>query len=272
MDISNVYQQFDGIICITLEHATERQIRFENDMKRLNVPFEFLKVPKSKYNGKYGCLHTHIIVANMALEHEWNNVLVFEDDAYPTSLYDDKIMWEVVRFMNEHKSWDRISLGYCPYAQIKSLYTNSVIEICSHFVGFVQYLLQPCVHGYPNLCKMPHLLTHAYVLSRSGMKKVIEDGEVQLSKKQDCPHLDKWMNYILPNTYITTKAIFDQHWSLPTYNVTNDTLFEGMWRKVQHWMEVYQLMVFMSQLRTYRIYWMLSIFIIIIAIIIYRSK
>jgi glycosyl transferase family 25 len=70
----------DKVVYINLDHRTDRN----EHMKRVTETFgdkvtRFSAIKMN--NGAFGCSASHIMVLKMAIENNWNNILIMEDDA-----------------------------------------------------------------------------------------------------------------------------------------------------------------------------------------------
>ena len=140
--------KFDSIVCINLY---ERNDRMEECLK----VFEKLKIPGIKrfhrhVDGKRGCHESHLSVIKEAYDEGCRNVLIFEDDIMPSPEYSEKYIIEAGKFVNNNKNWDIFYLGHQPNVFFSE---STVVE--------------------NNIMKCFSTLTHAYVLSRKFMKKIM---------------------------------------------------------------------------------------------------
>lgn len=151
--MNNIYENFDAIYCISLTTTPEKLAKAKPLFKCLG--FEHLVnyyiTEKSKYGGIYGCFESHVnIMKRCYSDPNCNHVLIFEDDVIKGSFYNEKYIQNTINFVNNNKDWDVLKLGaptlFPPIA-------------CNRKIG---------------ICKGYSLGTHAYLVSRKGMKKHID--------------------------------------------------------------------------------------------------
>lgn len=157
MNISNPYKFFGDIVCINLLERDDRYFKAKKLFENLNIPIRFHRVNKDKENTERGCYTSHMSVIKDAYYKGKNNVLIFEDDAMPTDLYDIEKVFEAVKFMNNNKDWDFFFFGYCHY----------VFNLCLSNIKKID--------GYKNIVKINGLCCHAYCVNRKMMKYLVEN-------------------------------------------------------------------------------------------------
>lgn len=142
------WNNFDEIVCICLESRNDRFIEQKKIFDNAGIPVSFYRPKKHKNGGVQGCFESHINVITDCYNRGLNNVLIFEDDATPTSYFTPDSMNECCSFMNTNSDWDLLFLG----SNVKS---GNGIENTS----------------FPHIYKSRFLNAHAYVVSRKGMEK-----------------------------------------------------------------------------------------------------
>ena len=143
-----VWNQFDEIVCICLASRNDRYIEQKEIFDKAGIPVSFYRPKKHKNGGVQGCFESHISVITDSYNKGLNNVLIFEDDATPSSEFNIKNMMECISFMKTNSDWDLLFLG----SNVKSGYKTE--DTTS-----------------PNIFKSRFLNAHAYVVSRKGMEK-----------------------------------------------------------------------------------------------------
>lgn len=146
----SVWTYFDKIYCINLLTRDDRYEAACKVFDKLDIPVEFHRVHKHPNGGVQGCFESHIEVIRKAYRENAQTVVIFEDDAIPSSNYDVKLLEIAVRFMKFNDTWDIFYLG--PTPEIRRHRTKGTL--------------------YPNVYKIHSLTTHAYVISRRMMKKM----------------------------------------------------------------------------------------------------
>jgi GR25 family glycosyltransferase involved in LPS biosynthesis len=111
-----LFDRFDKVYCISLEHRDDRKISFVSQVKKHNLGnFEFYKAvngneihnPYFLNNGAYGLILTNIEILNDCVKNNYKKVLILEDDCYFTD--DVKNIDEFFNFLPD--DWDMFYLG-----------------------------------------------------------------------------------------------------------------------------------------------------------------
>lgn len=78
----NFYDYIDKIIYINLNNRTDRKIELEEIFVKYEIPKDkIIRLPATKHKyGNIGCYQSHISALNMAIENNYKNVLILEDD------------------------------------------------------------------------------------------------------------------------------------------------------------------------------------------------
>ncbi|WP_110685614.1 glycosyltransferase family 25 protein [Salinicola aestuarinus] len=71
----------DGVLCISLKEREDRRKILSEEFSRLENDVEFVLVERDVENGERGCFDSHVLCAKIALERNYKNVLILEDDA-----------------------------------------------------------------------------------------------------------------------------------------------------------------------------------------------
>jgi glycosyl transferase family 25 len=103
-----MFEFIEKVIYINLEHRTDRKSQIESELQKY---FPVEKIQRfnaiQHHHGGIGCTMSHIAVLEMAIENNWKNCLIIEDDAvwsnFPTSY---SILEKLV-----NNSFDVITLG-----------------------------------------------------------------------------------------------------------------------------------------------------------------
>lgn len=216
----NPYQYFDDIVCINLDHRTDKKNISQKIFNLLGINSRFHTVKKHPKGGIYGCFESHIQVIQQAYENKLNNIMIFEDDIKVTPSYSQLQVKECVDFMQNNKEWDIFYLGYfaCNTSRgsVKDFISSKFIN--NHIIEFRPFA------------------THAYCLSRKGMRKVLDTYKNYIGKI----HLDHYYVKIKLDSYCTVPLLFDQYLCLGTDNESFDS-FEAFVRKFQCNADLYHL-------------------------------
>jgi hypothetical protein len=112
---------FDAIYVINLKERTDRLEEFKDNIvnsfyisddefnKRFKI-FEAINPGPGK--GVLGCILSHIAIITEAKSLGLNNVLVFEDDAYPLTSVNTYYLDLITKDFRNNDSWDLFYLGY----------------------------------------------------------------------------------------------------------------------------------------------------------------
>ena len=110
------WDSVDKIIYINLEDAVDRKNAIENELSM--VPSDKI-IRFNAIQGKmFGCSQSHIECLKLAIQNNWKNVLILEDDAMFQN-YDDSI--KIFESLCS-KPYDVILLGGCSYDYDESTY------------------------------------------------------------------------------------------------------------------------------------------------------
>ncbi|MDT8906967.1 glycosyltransferase family 25 protein [Pseudomonas sp. CCNWLW56] len=71
----------DGVLCISLKDRKDRRLLLLETMKRSGLDIEFVLVDPDRENPARGCFNSHLKCAEIALQRNYSNVLILEDDA-----------------------------------------------------------------------------------------------------------------------------------------------------------------------------------------------
>ena len=145
-----IWNFFDGIYCINLDTRDDRLERSKKVFKKLNIPVEYYRVKKHPTNGAEGCFESHLSIIKKAYDDGCENVLIFEDDLIDNSFYDESLIKKAIKFMKKSSVWDIFYFGHIP-----DIFWKSSDKVCN------------------NIIRTHSFLTHAYVVSRKYMKKLI---------------------------------------------------------------------------------------------------
>lgn len=181
------------IFIISLERAKERRMNMKNKMKEINKKYTFFNAVDGKNMTKYeeslcnkfeglndgqkGCFLSHYLLWKNLLLTDRDDFIILEDDAV--------ILDDMEKFLLS--DYDFIHLGFC-YEN----YNKKIITVDEYSIYKTNYAL--CTHGY--------------IVSKSGIKKLLDflDNE----PKWDYP-IDHVMNKIVDfNKYIIIPELVKQ--------------------------------------------------------------
>lgn len=207
------YNFFGKIICINLLSRPERKQHAEKVLRSLNIPAEIYSVQKDKGGGILGCFKSHIQLIRKAYDAPYDNILIFEDDIEPTQSYNTRALQECVQFMKTDKHWDIFYLGFFTMNwDVNPLNTLSSSTMATQ-----------------NIVKYNPLATHAYIVSRRGMKKILETYHNYIGNTHYDIFLAKYANL---QSYCYVPMLFNQRMCMPS-DVEPGNFIERMARKTQ---------------------------------------
>ncbi|ORL70326.1 hypothetical protein B7H19_06140 [Pseudomonas putida] len=92
----------DGVFCISLKERTDRRELLEKEFEGSGVRIDFLIVERDSENPERGCFDSHVKCAQLAIERNYRNVLILEDDA--TLLEFESVQVQQINsFMSRHE-------------------------------------------------------------------------------------------------------------------------------------------------------------------------
>jgi len=110
-----MFEFVEKVVYINLEYRTDRRFRIEKELS-LYFPQEKIirfNAIQDKKNGNIGCSKSHIAVLEMAIENDWSNVFIVEDDAI----------------------WNQVDIGY---PVLLSILKNPHDVICIGSIGYAK--------------------------------------------------------------------------------------------------------------------------------------
>jgi GR25 family glycosyltransferase involved in LPS biosynthesis len=233
-----VYEYFDKIVCINLKERPEKKEWVQKLAKKHSIPIEFYEVERHPEGGMVGCFESHLNIIRSCYQDQLKNVLIFEDDFSPTPSYQTDIIKEIVTFLDKNPNYEYFQLGY----------TIIPTEIPS-------YLTTQSLGN--NILKYNGNTTHAYVLTRAGMKRVLETYS-KYFKKID---LDIYYKEIFQGRGASTcPLLFDQNFCLESDNLQATSGYYSFLRSISCSTYQYSLVYGISLFRYY-FWWILLCFI-----------
>lgn len=192
--------EFDSIFCINLYERDDRMEECLKVFEKLKIPGKIKRFHRN-VDGKKGCYESHLSIIREAYDQGCQNVLIFEDDIIPSPSYDDKYIKKAIEFIKNNRDWDIFYLGHQPDVFFSGA---EVIE--------------------DNIMKCSSTLTHAYVLSRKFMKKMIT--RVYDDQAIDKVYLKNENSYaIYPMQFYQNESESDITTSSPIRGLRNSELY-----------------------------------------------
>lgn len=211
--MTNPYIFFSKIVCINLEESKQRKQHMNSLAYEYQIPLTFKTVQRHKQSPILGVFESHINIIKEAYANtSIRNVLIFEDDVIPTTSYSIPMLEKCIHFMRTNETWEMFFLGYVGVNTKKPL---------KYFTSARQE---------SNIIKYTPLTTHAYCVSRRGMKKILS---FDIPKQPI--HLDVWYQQQKIEAYCVYPILFDQKWCQESTNTISpdNPLNEVIVRKYQ---------------------------------------
>jgi len=234
------------IYCISIDKSIKRREHFKSKIPP-NIPYKFVIVKKHKKGGVYGCFDSHIKIIKDVYNRGLDNVLIFEDDAYPTSSYSNKKLEDAIKFLKKNEDWECFYFGY----MIGGLYNSNIFHLFSKRIN-------------NNIFKFNPTGTHAYILNRKGMEKILNTYKNFIGLCHYDIYLSKYINL---KNYCFMPMLFDQNYYLE-FNIESLNNFEYVLRKLYPFLNFIKINYYSSLITYYRSF--ITIIIIILLLLFYR--
>ena len=244
-----VYESFDKIVCINLKERPEKKEWVQTLSKKYQIPIEFYEVERHPEGGMVGCFESHLNIIRSCYQDHLNSVLIFEDDFSPTPSYQPEILKEVDDFLKANPKYEYFQLGY----------TIIPTEIPT-------YLTSPSLGNH--ILKYNGNTTHAYIITRAGMKRVLETYS-KYFKKID---LDLYYKEIFKNNgACVCPLLFDQNFCLESDNLQATSGYYSFLREIACTVYQYSVVYGLSLFRFYFL-WIFSFLLFLILVIFFIVK
>jgi len=248
-----IWDFFDDIICINLKSRPDRLVYARDIFQKLDIPVKFFIVEKNPKGGIVGCFDSHIQIVNYMKKTGKQNILIFEDDIYPTESYNIENIKNAINFMKTNKTWDLFYLGS---------FTVNYHEL---------FLTTPVI--YNNIVKYKPLSTHAYCINYRAVDKILSTYKYYI----DLPiNLDEYYaEYSDLICYCYIPILFNQHLCFPNDIEPRKTLVHHIARKYQCMFEKSNIFWIQSILKYYitsKVYLLITVIILVILVILVILK
>ena len=161
------FEHIDKIIYINLDSREDRNREIQEEFKRLQVPEDKIirfSAIRHVTEGAIGCSQSHIAVLKMAMENNWKNYMVLEDDFnfIPDATFIDNVFDHFfTQFPGD--SWDVLNLarGFhqdCKDTHVKYVQKVFDVSTTSGFLvnrHFYKTLEPNFIKGFEHLCEDP---------------------------------------------------------------------------------------------------------------------
>ena len=161
------FEHIDKIIYINLDSREDRKHEILEEFRRLQIPedkiIRFTAI-RHETEGAIGCSQSHIAVLKMAMENNWKNYMVLEDDfnfIHDAVFIDHVFDHFFTQFPGD--SWDVLNLArgfHQDFTDAHVKYIQKVFDVSttSGFVvnrHFYNTLLPNFIKGFEHLCREP---------------------------------------------------------------------------------------------------------------------
>eukprot|EP01083_Nonionella_stella_P271091 918325_1 len=205
---SNIWDNFSHITCINLLERTDRYTRVKsrfNDVGLREEQVQFHRVRKSMFGSKYGCAQSHLDVVRSYFSGESIEYgIIFEDDVVFHKGWQN-VLEDAIIFINSTNAaeWDIFFLG-----------------------SFILFPVEKTLVLPNKVWNAKAALGHAYIISRQGMRKIIQGIDLDDFKSHHNGYCqDIVWNNICENTFCHTESNrIDQEW-IDSDNLWNDVAF-----------------------------------------------
>lgn len=100
----------DAVLCISLKDRQDRRDLLIKSLKSSGLEIEFVLVDADRENPVRGCFNSHVMCANIALQRNYERVMILEDDALQYSFHPSAVS-HINKFMTS-KNFSILHLGY----------------------------------------------------------------------------------------------------------------------------------------------------------------
>ena len=129
--MNNWINNIDKIVYINLDYRIDRNVQMLNEFKRVGITsnkFVRLSATKNDKNGAIGCTLSHIRCLQMAIDNNWDSVLIFEDDFtfIDDTNYINKSLNYLFDEFSKKNEWSIICLARGARQEIDSINDNYI--------------------------------------------------------------------------------------------------------------------------------------------------
>lgn len=225
----------DKIVCINLINRQDKYEKANQLFNELGLKVEFYRPEKHEKSGRIGCFESHVNVITQCYNNNHDKILIFEDDIIITPGFNNSSFHDITNYFENDKQCEYFQLGY---------------SILPHEIG--SYFSSKKTHNsrvlnYNGNC------THAYILNRNGMKKILETWEKYCYKEN--LHLDYYYKIIFANNgACSCPLLFDQNFCINNDNDPSETLYFKILRSLSCVQTKYSFFYFLSIVKLYFTY------------------
>jgi GR25 family glycosyltransferase involved in LPS biosynthesis len=226
----------------------ERQDKYtivKNIFEKLKIPVRFYITNKNPISGRIGCFMSHINVITKAYEEGHNKILIFEDDIIPTESYNETTLQYIINYLNSNNDCEYFQLGY---------------TILPH--ELLTFARAPFLSK--NVIKYTGNTTHAYIINKKGMKRVIDTWETYKDMQIDLYYKEIFIN----RSASVCPMMFDQNFCIANDNEKPSSIYYTIMRNVSCYVTFIKLMHTITYLKVYLYtYYLLFVLLFIILLL-----
>jgi GR25 family glycosyltransferase involved in LPS biosynthesis len=228
--------QIDRIVCINLKERADKYNNVKTVFEKLNINVEFSRPDKNPANsGSVGCFERHIEVIKKSYKNNDQLVLIFEDDITSTLSYSESNIEYVVDFIKQNEWCEYFQIGYSVFPLEMFGYFFSKTFQSKKNASVIQY------NGES---------THAYILTHSGMKRVLKNWEeYAYNRKMDLGNYYK--SLFKKNGASICPILFEKNYSLKDDNDKGCSLYYRMKRLYGRYQYYFSFLYYLSLVRLY---------------------
>jgi len=184
------------IVCINLKTREDKYKISKHLFEKYDIPGHFFFAEKHE-NGRIGCFESHIEVIRTCYEKGEEMIWILEDDFYPTPSYSKETLQKLLENIDDSVEYCQLGYSLLPH------------EILPYFTAKRKGLLLQ----YNGNC------THSYLLTRKGMKRILENYEPYV----ETTHLDYFYRDLFKGYgWCSCPMLFDQNFCLGTDNAVEE--------------------------------------------------
>lgn len=194
------------IVCINLKTRPDKYKVSKQLFEQYDIPAIFFFAEKHE-NGRIGCFESHIEIIRNCYQHGGERLWILEDDFYPTPSYSKETLQHVLKDIDDNVEYCQLGYSVLPH----------------EFVPYFTAKRKGSLLQYNGNC------THSYVLTRKGMKRILDNYEAFI----ETTHLDYFYRDLFKGYgWCSCPMLFEQNFCLGTDNAVEE---EGVYFQWLRW-------------------------------------